>query len=163
MSGANVKTYSEILVETLKKKERILDQLRSLTRTQGSILEEEGFDEEAFVGCMDEKQQLILELEECDDGFMKVYPNVQQEFKENKQAHRTEIEALQKLIRSCTDIGVDIRTLEEQNHLKFQVKMANSKQQLNGMRRNNIAAASYYKNMAVQHQEGSSYFMDKKK
>lgn len=163
MDGANVKTYSGILIETLKKKERILNQLKSFTKTQGDILNEEGFDEEAFMGCMDEKQQLLLELEECDDGFTKVYPKVREEFQGNKQSYRTEIETMQKLIRSCTDIGVDISTLEEQNNLKFKLKMADSKQQINGLYRSNRAAASYYKNMAARHQEGSSYFMDKKK
>lgn len=163
MDGADVKTYAGILAETLKKKERILKMLRDFTRTQGSILNEEEFDDEAFTGCIDEKQQLLLELEECDDGFMKIYPKVREEFKENKQGYRSEIENLQKLIRSCTDLGVDIRTLEEQNNLKFRIKMSDSKQQLRGFKQNNMAAASYYKNMAAQHQTENSYFMDRKK
>ena len=163
MDGGDVKTYAGILAETLKKKERILKMLRDFTRTQGSILNEEEFDEEAFMGCIDEKQQLLLELEECDDGFMKIYPKVRDEFKDNKQSYRKEIEDLQRLIKSCTDLGVDISTLEEQNNLKFQIKMSDSKQQLRGYKQSNMAAASYYKNMAARHQTENSYFMDKKK
>lgn len=163
MDNENVRTYSKILSETLKKKKHILEELERYTRAQGSILSEEGFDEEAFSGCMDEKQQLILELEECDNGFDNAYSKVQEDLIGRKQEFRPEIEKLQALIKACTELGVAIQTLEQQNHLKFQVKIADNKQKLSTLKQNNKVAASYYKNMANQHQPENSYFMDKKK
>ena len=163
MADEMTKTYIEILVETLRKKVRILEELERHTKHQEELLGEEDFDEALFDEIIEEKAQLILEAGDCDDGFERIYPRVKAEFEQRKYDFQSEIEVLQGLIQKTMALGASIETLENQNKIRFQMQITGKRQRIRNYKQSSQVAASYYKNMANQHQMGNSYFMDKKK
>ena len=66
-------TYINIMIDTLKKKEVLLKELKSTTLKQTEILEQEEFDADSFDATIDEKQNKIDELLKLDEGFMDLY------------------------------------------------------------------------------------------
>ena len=69
---------------------------------------------------------------------------------------------MQNLIRKVTDLGVEIRALEERNRSKLEVRFADQKKEMRQVKTSNKAASTYYKAMANP-QNTDSYFMDQKK
>ena len=82
---------------------------------------------------------------------------------ENKEEYKPEILKMQNLIRSITDIGVQLESLEQQNKTKFNTFIRNKRHAINDFKQSNRVATSYYQNMSNQHREWQSHFLDQKK
>lgn len=156
------KTYIGILIDTLKKKLRILKDLTTLTEQQAKILDSEEVDVDAFEAVFPKKEALLNELQRTDKGFNDIYMKVQAELHVNKQEYKKEIADLQMLITMVTDLGVGLQSLEQSNRTKFEMYLSSRKKELKNFKISNKTAASYYSNMTGHH-KGDSYFMDKRK
>ena len=77
--------------------------------------------------------------------------------------HKSEILKMQNLIRSITDTGVQLESLEQQNKTKFNTFIRNKRHAINDFKQSNRVATSYYQNMSNQHREWQSHFLDQKK
>ena len=106
--------------------------------------------------------QLGILIAEIDKGFDSVFNKIGSTIKANPQEYRQQILELQNLIRTITDIGVEIEGLENKNKEKFSKFILAKREEIKDFKKSNNTAASYYKNMSNQHQEWKSYFVDRK-
>lgn len=162
MSGMS-KTYISILIDTLKKKENVLLKLKEETASQSLLLDAEEFDRDAFDALLESKDELLKRLAGLDEGFMDLYKRVGEEMKTNTSAYETQIATAQELIRRQTDITTELTAMEERNKNRLALYLTQGKQKIKDFKISSSAAAAYYKNMTGKHQEGESYFFNKKK
>ncbi|WP_033168602.1 flagellar export chaperone FlgN [Clostridium sp. KNHs205] len=155
--------YLNVLIDTLRKKEELLNTLIELTKEQDSILAESKFSLDRFDSIMQDKDKVINQLNQVENGFEVIYQRVEKELPANKEQIKREILEIQKLIRNITDKSMTIQALESKNKEKLIMQLAGRRQEIRSFKATNLAADRYHQNMANQHQEGQSYFLDKKK
>lgn len=154
--------YLEILEDSLKQKSVILDKIMEYNGKQEALLKQEKMSLEDFDFYMDQKDELIEQLNRLDDGFETLYERIRQQLQENKDAHKEQIGRLQRLITQVTEKSVSIQAQEARNKKLVEEYLTREKQQLGQDRQTSKAAYDYYKSMshtgAVMPQ-----FMDQKK
>ena len=141
-------TYIGIMIQSLEKKTRVLDEIIRWDEKQKEVLENPEATPDEFDETVDAKSTLIEQLEQLDSGFEKLYERVQQEMKDNKEAHKEEIKKLQGLIRGITDRSVQVQALEARYKERMTLKFATSKAQAKQIRANAGATAKYYQSMS---------------
>ena len=141
-------TYIGIMIQSLEKKTRVLDEIIRWDEKQKEVLENPEATPDEFDETVDAKSTLIEQLEQLDSGFEKLYERVQQEMKDNKEAHKEEIKKLQGLIRGITDRSVQIQAQEARNKELMTLKFARIKSQAKQIRANAGATAKYYQSMS---------------
>lgn len=154
--------YIMILLQDLKKKNLVLDRIINANQRQKESLEDPNLAPEDFDKLVEEKAQLIEELERLDSGFEQIYARVKEELQGNKDAYKDEIRQMQKLIRELTDKSATIQTGELRNKELMQKKFSEVKKQVREIRASQKVVNQYYRNMMK-----SNYidpqFMDNKK
>lgn len=156
-------TYLNIMIDTMKKKEILLKNLKVITTKQTELLDAEEFAADDFDNTIDEKQKSIDALLKLDDGFMDMYAKVKDALISNGSDYIPEIEQAKALIKKQTDMSVELQTMEEKNKVKLTMQLSKGRQKGKDFRTSSRTAAAYYKNMSNHHQEGDSYFLDSKK
>lgn len=155
--------YIKILVDTLRKKKEILEFLTELTKEQEMLLKDSSFSMEQFEEAMEKKGKLIDNLNQLDDGFEAFYKRLEDVLPVEKENHRTELLEAQELIGKITDMSARLQALEAKNKESFARRLTEQKQEIKSFKTSSQTAGKYYQHMANQHQEGQSYFLDKKK
>lgn len=155
-------TYIDVLKDSLEKKVIVLEKLLEKTLSQEKIISTNPFNNEEFDLDYEDKEVLILQLSQLDEGFEQIYDHVKDILSNNKLEHKEDIVQLQNLIRQITDKSTELQAIEIKNKKKLDVIFTNRKKEIKDYKINSQMASSYYKNMADQHQ-GQSYFYDKKK
>lgn len=156
------KTYLTLLMDIAIKKEDLLNQMILETIKQAGCFQTEEFQEDQFDEIYYKKLDMIKQIEELDEGFQSVYDRVKEEMKDNKYAYETEIKSLQAKIRSITEKGIRLQTLENENKLKFETNLSSKRQRIKDYKVSKKTAATYYKNMMKQF-NNESYFYNKSK
>lgn len=160
---ADIKNYVEILKESLVKKQSVLQAMLEATKRQAIYIDEvDELDLDEFQQSIDEKDALLEELEQLDQGFEQVFGQIRIELKAQQANYKSEIDAIQNMIRICTDLGVEIERLEQQNKNKLVAKFSEQKREIRKIKTTNKAASTYYKTMSNTHNQ-DAYFMDQKK
>ncbi len=154
--------YTHILIESLKKKKKALEDILLYTKNQETVLGEESFDEEMFDTLIDKKQQCIEVINKLDEGFELTFERVKAELGEHREMFKNEILSLQELIRQVTDLSTQIQVLESRNKISFENKMTRKRENIKMARLSSQSASKYYKNVANAY-DGESIFLDKKK
>ena len=154
--------YVQILVDTLQKQTGVLKEILELTKEQRMIAEGSCFDEVALEDTLNKKEILIARLNELDDGFASVYSRVHREVNEHKKLYKEELHQLQSLIKECTDLGIEIKVLEERNRDKLSKCFA-GKQKEYGAQRTAAEVASRYHQTMYNRQTVDSHLFSKKK
>lgn len=154
--------YIKILADTLMKKNVLLEEIIELNKTQDEILTSSEVNIEMFNIIIDRKEKVILQLNQLDDGFEKIYNKVQESLKNDTINYRTEVIFLQELIKQIMDKSINIQTQEKSNKLKLETFFMNQKQEIKTYKVSSQTVSNYYKNMMNEFQ-GESYFLDKKK
>lgn len=150
-------SYIGMLLQTLQNQEATLQEVLQVTKEQSKIANGQTFDEEAFGDTLNRKEILIARLNGLDDGFASVYGRVRSVILQEKNAYKKEILKMQELIKSCTDLGVEIKVLEERNRDKL-VQCFSEKQKQYGSQMNAATVASkYYRTMYSGRTSGSNY------
>lgn len=155
--------YIKILVDTLKKKKEALSFLVLLTKEQEKLLKEDMFSQEDFNRTLEEKDKVIKTLNELDDGFEAFYQRLELVIQKEKAIYKEELKEAQELIAGIMDMSVRLQALEAKNKESFTRKLTEQKQEIRSFKTSSQTAEKYYQHMANQHQEGQSYFLDKKK
>lgn len=155
--------YVSALQDSLNKKLDIMKQLLQLTREQSDILKQDSPDMEHFDEHMEKKGVLLEEMAELDKGFDVLFNKIGSELKEKKYQYQSQILQMQNAIRSITDCGVQLEGLEKRNRDAFQRYLTGARKEIKSFKVSNKTATSYYQNMANQHREWQSYFLDQKK
>lgn len=160
-SQGTKEAYMQLLVDSLKRKAEILEQLKKSTKQQESIISSDPFNEDQFLLTINEKDGQIQLLNKLDDGFDRLYQSVKEELSAHKEKYATQIVALKELIVSITDAGVELQAMEKRNKAKLEVIFSNKKRDIKNSKISSQTAASYYKNMANQN-TSQSFFYDEK-
>lgn len=159
----DISVYVSALHTSLREKSGIMQSLLELTQEQEQILKKEEIEIDDFDKLVQEKSVLLDRMSELDKGFQNLFDKIGTALKENKMLYKGQVQEMQEFIRQITACGVKLEALEKQNRKAFQSFAAKKHKEIHDFRVSNRTAVSYYKNMANQHQEGQSYFMDKKK
>lgn len=155
------KTYIQLLIDSLKKKYAILNELMTITLKQQDLINSESFDEDEFMNTITLKEKQIKSLSEMDHGFELVYDRVREELKDNAFLYKSEITSLKELVTKVTDLSVSLQALEKRNKTGMEAIFAKKRKEIKKARLSNETVANYYKNMSGKH-DSQSYFYDKK-
>ena len=82
---------AQILVESLEKKSRILDEIIKENEAQEILFKQDQLDMEALDASADRMGELAEKLELLDEGFEAVYDRIRQELIDNKSADRKSV------------------------------------------------------------------------
>lgn len=156
------KAYINIMTDILEKKAVILDGLLYRTARQDVCLGSQLPDMAEFEILVDQKAELIEDLNRLDTGFERLYDNVKEDLQLDRNRYQKEIEKLQELIKKLLDKGMKLQAQEKKNKLKLELYLSKSKKEVRVLKQSNRTAASYYNNMNSE-SSGRSYFLDKKK
>ncbi|MBU5476976.1 flagellar protein FlgN [Eubacterium sp. MSJ-21] len=141
-------TYVKILRESLERKRRYLTELLQLTNEQSMIATAEKFDDTRFSEIVEKKDVLIDNINEIDKGFSAVYDRVRTEIQADPVSYRTDLKAIQELIRTCVDLGMQIEAVEERNRTAMEQVFDTKFQGVRQMKQSKTVANKYYKSMA---------------
>ena len=139
--------YIPVMIQSLKKKNEILDVIRGLNQQQREELENPALDPDDFELTVEKKAKQIEELERLDAGFGELFERVREELNGNRQAYCEEIATMQKLIRMLTEKSADIRAQEQRNKELMIRKFAAVRKQVKEVRKSQKIVNQYYKNM----------------
>ena len=153
-------TYIDIMIQSLAKKEKVLDRIMELDELQKEQLENPELEVEEFDRVVEDKAALIEQLEQLDSGFDKLYDRVKELLQNNKEAYKDQIKTMQDSIRRITDKSMEIQVQEARNKDLMTQKFARIKSKARTVRTNYKAANQYYKNM-MQTGVVDPQFMDK--
>lgn len=140
-------TYVEIMLQSLEKKEKILDRIIVLNQRQRDGLEDPLFTPDEFDEIVEDKSRLIDQLLQLDSGFEKLFERMKEELEVNREAYADEIKSMQALIKSITDKSVQVQTQEARNKDLMTQKFASVKQQAKSVRVGGKALEQYRQNM----------------
>lgn len=140
-------TYVEIMLQSLEKKEKVLDNIILLNQRQRDGLEDPLFTPEEFDEIVEGKSKLIDQLLQLDSGFEKMFERMKEELETNREAYAGEIKRMQVLIKSITDKSVQVQTQEARNKDLMTQKFASVKQQAKSVRVGGKVLEQYRQNM----------------
>lgn len=155
-------TYLAIMLQSLKKKEQVLDEIIRLNDLQKKQLTDQATPVDDFDKTVEDKSACIDQLDQLDSGFEKLYAQVQEELQANKEQYSDTIKALQKCIRSVTDKSIMIQAQEARNKDLMMQKFTTVRKHAKDVRANSKAITGYYKTMTHSGYMDSRY-MDGKK
>ena len=154
--------YLKVLIQSMNAKEECLNKLLEKTEAQTGILKEESMDWDAFDRLIDEKAELIEELDRLDDGFQKVFDRIRDELDGRRAEFKEEIGTLQRQIRKVTEQSTSLMAAEQRNKDLVTSRAGKARQQIREGRANARAVTTYYNNMN-QINTVDPQLMDKKK
>ena len=141
-------TYIQIMLQSLEKKNKVLDQIIQLNEQQKTVLESADSPVEDFDETVEKKSALIEQMEQLDSGFEKLYDRVREELQTNKDTYKDQIRKMQDYNRAVTDKSVQIQTQEARNKELMTSRFARVKKQARQVRANSKATSSYYQSMS---------------
>ena len=156
------KLYLTILMESLQKKIRILDQIIMADQEQREALEDPNLDPDDFDRIVQKKADDIEQLEQLDAGFEEVFARVKEELDGNREQYKEQIHIMQDLIRKITDKSLLIQKQEAQNKELMEKKFASVRSQAREVRKSQKIVNQYYKNM-MKNSYNDPQFLDNKK
>lgn len=138
--------YIQIMIDSLKKKNEIMDRLLELNEQQASVIRASGGLDE-FDAVVDRKSELIDIINKLDTGFQAVYDRVKPDLTGQPELHKEEIRTIQQQIKELTDKAVKMEASEQRNKQAVEQYFAISRRQLHETKKSVNAASNYYKNM----------------
>lgn len=152
----------QMLIESLKKKIGIMDNILLASKEQEKLANSTEFDSERFDELFDQKDVLLKEMGELDQGFDATFSRIRDELLDNKEKYRDEILQLQQLIRATVDRGAEISATETRTKDSLSNVMKRQKQDLAKRKVSSKTVMDYYKTSSqLNHVE--PFFMDQKK
>ena len=155
-------TYVDIMIQSLEKKIKVLEEIKKQNLLQKELLEDEKSEADDFDKTVEEKAKLIEQITQLDSGFDKLFERVKEELNTNKEAHAEKIKSMQAFIRQITDLSMEIQAQEARNKDLMTRKFVYVRDTAKAVRTNTKAANQYYQNM-MQVNYVDPQFMDNKK
>lgn len=153
---------AQILLQSLEKKNQVLDDIIIENEMQEEILKQDNLDMDAFDASMEKIGILIEELEKLDDGFEAVYDKARNEIVGNKSAYSAEIAKMQDNIQQITDKVVRINACKMRNQMRaenhFRKKASEIKNSVSHVK----AARNYYDSMNKLNYVAPQFYDNKK-
>ena len=155
-------TYVDIMIQSLEKKIKVLEEIKKQNLQQKALLEDENAEADAFDATVESKGALIEQIMQLDSGFDKLFERVKDELNNNQEAYGEKIKKMQSLIRKITDLSMEVQTQEARNKDLMTRKFVMVRERAKAVRTNTKAASQYYQNM-MQLNVIDPQFMDNKK
>ncbi|MBQ6812945.1 MAG: flagellar export chaperone FlgN [Agathobacter sp.] len=155
-------TYVDIMIQSLEKKIKVLEEIKKQNLQQKALLEDENAEADAFDATVESKAALIEQIMQLDSGFDKLFERVKDELNNNQEAYGEKIKKMQSLIRKITDLSMEVQTQEARNKDLMTRKFVMVRERAKAVRTNTKAASQYYQNM-MQLNVIDPQFMDNKK
>ena len=140
-------TYIAIMLQSLKKKEQVLDEIIRLDDQQKATLTDPECPFDVFDETVEAKSACIDQLNQLDSGFEKLYAQVAEELDQNREDYAKEIRDMQQCIRRVTDKSVKIQAQEARNKQLMKEKFSTVQKQATDVRKNSRAITGYYNSM----------------
>lgn len=153
---------AQILLQSLEKKNALLDRMISLNGEQEVILKQEVFDMDAFDEAINRQSACLEELDKLDHGFEAVYDRVREELMENKERYRTEIAGMKEQIQQITDKIVTINAGNMRNKMLAENQFKKKQLAIGSGMSKNKAASNYYNSMNNLHYVSPQFYDSKK-
>lgn len=154
--------YLTLLEESLRRKLQVMAEIQKYNMRQQEIFQSGRADMDRFDESVAEKGVLVEKLTALDNGFEKLYANVAEELKENREAYADQIRTLQGLITEVTEYSVAIQAQEARNKKLIEDFFKKERDGIRMGRQFSKAAIGYYKTMSKS-AVVAPMFMDKKK
>lgn len=157
--AVNNAVYVNMMEDSLRRKQEILEYLYERTERQAALLVDEDMDTDEFKRLIDEKGLRIDELTRIDEGFDRLFRHVEKEIQTNRMQYKEQIQRMQKLISRIVELGVQLQALEQQNTRHFEIFLNRKRQKIRTFREGNRTVNKYYQNATSQ----KSFFFDESK
>lgn len=154
--------YLNIMIQSLQKKVKILDDISEKNKEQRQFLGQEELDVDAFEQNVLEKSGLIDQINLLDDGFEELYGRIKDVLEREKQEHKEEILQMKQLITEVTERSVTIQSEEARNRRLLETKFSQERKRVRNLRSSSEVTKQYYQNM-TKLSFVDAQFMDKKK
>lgn len=155
-------TYVDIMIQSLEKKIKVLDEIKKLNVLQKELLEDDMSDADAFDKTVEDKAVLIEQITQLDSGFDKLFDRVKEALNEDRESYAEKIKKMQQLIRRVTDLSMELQAQESRNKDLMTRKFVSIRERAKVVRTNTKAVNQYYQNM-MQLNVIDPQFMDNKK
>jgi hypothetical protein len=154
-------TYIQLLIDSLRKKSQVLNELMRLSTEQQRMISSNTFDEDEFMETISLKEVQISKLLELDRGFELVYDRIREELNASQGKYTAEIITLKELVTMITDLSVKLQALEKSNKSNLELLLSKKRKNIKNARLSNETVANYYKAMSKVSKD-QSHFYDKK-
>ncbi|MEG0972844.1 MAG: flagellar export chaperone FlgN [Lachnospiraceae bacterium] len=141
------KNYVQMLIQSLKKKITVLDQIIQDNEKQTQILRMDEVDMDAWNLIVDQKASKIDEINFLDEGFEDVYERVKEDLLEHRSEYAQQVLILKELVGSITERSMKIQVEEQRNKELAQKQFAHLRKEVRALQQNNRAAEKYRKSM----------------
>lgn len=155
--------YVDIMLQSLKKKVTVLNQIIALNRQQKILLDDPNLPPESLEQNLSDKDQMIRKLNELDEGFEELYNRVKDELQAQRAQYVSQISQMQDLIKEITEKSAMIQTQELRNKEKAMQKFSGIREQVKGVRNSQKVVKQYYQNMMKQNSYTGASVVDNRK
>ena len=138
---------AQILLQSLEKKTKLLDDMIRQNGVQEELLKEEDLDMDAFDEAINQQGFYIEELDKLDQGFETVYDRVREELLRDKARYRMEIIRMKEVIQQITDKIVTLNAGNMRNKMLAENQFSRKRAAIGAGASRNKAARNYYNNM----------------
>lgn len=138
---------AQILLQSLEKKNELLDRMIRQNSVQEEILKQDQFDMDAFDEAIDKQSSYVEQLDKLDQGFESVYDRVREELLENRERYREEIRRMQEQIQQITDKIVTLNAGNMRNKMLAENQFKKKRQEIGNGASKNKVAQNYYRSM----------------
>lgn len=158
------KRSMQIMIESLRKKEQVLDEVIAANAKQSEIINQQMPDWELFDVQVDVKTELIGKLDLLDEGFEGLYNSIKDLLSDSsrKDEYAKEVKEMQMLIKTLTEKSMSIQAAEARNKQMIETKFEGQRREIRAGRTSSKVALDYYNNMR-QTTMIQSQFLDSKK
>ena len=139
--------YLNSLIEGLKAKENMLDELTALTEKQQTIVSGEKIDWDAFDTIVDEKSDIIEKLNQNDEGFTAVFDRIKDDLKSQMGKYSSYIDQIKSGIANVTNKSTSLMALEQRTKTRVENAFKRQKKEYNNSKTSSRVATNYYNAM----------------
>jgi len=139
--------YLNSLIEGLKAKENMLDELTALTEKQQTIVSGEKIDWDAFDAIVDEKSDIIEKLNQNDEGFTAVFDRIKDDLKSQMGKYSSYIDQIKSGIANVTNKSTSLMALEQRTKTRVENAFKRQKKEYNNSKTSSRVATNYYNAM----------------
>lgn len=152
----------QILVQSLEKKNSILDQIIDQIELQETLLKQEELDMDKFNNMLEQQGKLVEELDKLDRGFESVYDRVRETLISNKESYRVQIGQMQQMIQEITAKIAKINAGNMRNKLLAENQFKERRKSIGKSLSKTKVAKNYYNSMNNLHCVAPQFYDSKK-
>jgi len=139
--------YVQIMIDSLKKKVDVLNQISAFNQEQKVLIGEDILDLEAFNALVEKKGKCIDTLTNLDSGFQKLYDRVKETLEGKRDSYKTQIQEMKGLISEIMQLSMSIQADEERNKDTIKAHFSKLKKEVYQIKNSQKIAQSYYNSM----------------